>query len=176
MRAHLRPAVVASVLFLLIFGLAYPLAETGVAQALFPYQASGSLTANGSTLVAQTWSGPSWFHGRPDADLAMASGGANLGPRSKALVQAVKQEETRLRQEGITPTNDLVTTSFSGYDPDISPADAYDQVASVARARHLPAAEVHRLVAAHVHGAQFAFLGAPYVDVLELNVALSKLS
>jgi potassium-transporting ATPase KdpC subunit len=175
MLAHLRPALGVSAIFFVLLGLLYPLAETGIGQALFSHQANGSLSADGSTLVGQTWSSPRWFVGRPDADNPMATGGTNLGPRSKVLVKDVQVQIAALRREGITPTADLVTTSGSGVDPDISPADAYAQVDAVASARHLPVAEVRSLVAAQTRQPQLGFLGAPYIDVLQLNQALAAL-
>ena len=170
----LRPAILVSVIFLVLLGLAYPLAETGVGQAFFSRQANGSLSSNGSTLVGQAWAGPRWFQGRPDSDNPMATGASNFGPRSKVLVQDVRKQIGLLRKEGITPTPDLVTTSGSGVDPDISSADAYAQVSAVARARGLPAAAVRRLVAGHVVGPQLGFLGSAYVNVLQLNEALAQ--
>jgi K+-transporting ATPase ATPase C chain len=175
MFANLRPALGVTVVFFILLGLAYPLAETGIGQALFSHQAGGSLTSYGSTLVGQTWKGPRWFQGRPDADNPLATGGTNLGPRSEALVKAVGQQITQLKREGITPTPDLVTTSGSGVDPDITPADAYSQVNAVASARDLPAAAVRRLVAGHVQQPQFGFLGSAYINVLQLNEALEAL-
>jgi potassium-transporting ATPase KdpC subunit len=173
MLRSLRPAVGVSVFFLILLGLAYPLAETGIGQAFFSHQASGSLTSNGSPLVGQTWAGPRWFQGRPDADNPMATGGTNLGPRSRALVQDVRKQVALLGREGITPTPDLVTTSGSGVDPDIAPADAYAQVNAVARARGLPVAAVRRLVAEHIASPQLGFLGSAYINVLQLNEALA---
>jgi len=175
MFANLRPAFGISLVFFILLGLAYPLAETGIGQALFSHQANGSLSADGSALVGQSWKGPRWFQGRPDADNPMATGGTNLGPRSKALVQAVGQQITQLKDEGITPTPDLVTTSGSGVDPDISPADAYAQVNAVARARGLPVTAVRRLVAEHLQQPQFGFLGSAYINVLQLNEALEAM-
>lgn len=175
MFANLRPAFGVTLVFFILLGLAYPLAETGIGQAFFSRQANGSLTSYGSTLVGQTWKGPRWFQGRPDADNPAATGGTNLGPRSNALVKAVAQQITQLKREGITPTPDLVTTSGSGVDPDITPAGAYAQVNAVARARGLPAAAVRRLVAEHVQQPQFGFLGSAYVNVLQLNEALAAL-
>ena len=175
MLINLRRSVLISVVFFVLLGLAYPLAETGIGQLIFAHQANGSLTANGSVLVGQNWAGPRWFHGRPDADNPMATGGTNLGPRSKVLVKTVKQQLVALTKEGLTPTADLVTTSGSGVDPDIAPADAYAQGAAVAKARELPVAAVRQLVAAHIEPAQFGFLGAPYIDVLQLNEALESL-
>ena len=185
MLLHLRRAVIVSVILFALLGLAYPYAVTGIAQGLFRHQADGSLTADGSTLIGQQWKGPQWFQGRPSATVGsngkaqpynpMASGASNLGPRSKAEEQAVAANAKVLRQEGITPTNDLVTASGSGLDPDISPADAYAQVDTVARARGLAVSEVRHLVATHVHSAELGFLGSDYVDVLELNEALAAL-
>ena len=171
----LRPAILVSVIFLILLGLGYPLAETGIGQALFSHQANGSLVADGSTLVGQAWTSPRWFAGRPDADNPMATGGTNLGPRSEALVKAVRQQIAALHRDGITPTSDLVTTSGSGVDPDLSPADAYAQVGAVARARGLPVAAARRLVAEHVVQPQFGFLGSTHVNVLQLNAALARM-
>ena len=170
----LRPAILVSVLFLVLLGLAYPLAETGIGQAFFSHQASGSLTSGGSALVGQSWTGPRWFQGRPDADDPMTTGAANLGPRSEVLIKDTRQQIARLKKEGITPTPDLVTTSGSGVDPDISPADAYAQVNAVAKARGLPASDVRSLVAEHVVQPQFGFLGSAYINVLQLNEGLAQ--
>jgi potassium-transporting ATPase KdpC subunit len=175
MLASLRPAILVSVIFFVLVGLLYPLAETGIGQAFFSHQANGSLTANGSTLVGQSWKGPRWFQGRPDADDPMATGASNLGPRSKVLVQDVRKVIASLRKEGITPTPDLVTTSGSGVDPDITPTDAYAQVNAVARARGLSAVAVRRVVAAQVHQPELGFLGSSYINVLQLNEALARL-
>jgi potassium-transporting ATPase KdpC subunit len=176
MLIHLRRSVLVTLVFFVLLGLAYPLAETGIAQAFFSHQANGSLTAAGSTLVGQTWTGPKWFQGRPDADDPMATGGTNLGPRSKALVDAAAKQAAQLKKQGITPTPDLVTTSGSGVDPDISPSDAYAQVNTVAAANHLPAAAVRQLVDSHIVGRQLGFLGSPYVNVLAVNQALEAMS
>jgi potassium-transporting ATPase KdpC subunit len=172
---QIRPALGVCAVFFVLLGLAYPLAETGIAQALFGHQANGSLTANGSTLVGQKWTSPRWFVGRPDADDPMATGGTNLGPRSKVLVKDVAAQIALLKREGITPTPDLVTTSGSGVDPDIAPVDAYAQVDAVARARGLPVAEVRKLIRSQIRQPEFGFLGASYIDVLQLNEALSRL-
>ncbi len=172
MFSSLRPAILVSLIFLILLGLAYPLAETGIGQAFFSRQANGSLTAKGSVLVGQAWTGPKWFQGRPDADNPMASGGTNLGPRSKTLVHDVSKQIALLRKEGITATPDLVTTSGSGVDPDITPADAYAQAGAVARARNLPVAAVRRLIEAHVEQPQFGFLGSASINVLQLNESL----
>jgi K+-transporting ATPase ATPase C chain len=172
---NLRRACVVSIIFFVLLGLAYPLAETGVAQALLGHQASGSLTSNGSTLVGQHWSGPRWFQGRPDGDDPTATGGSNLGPHSQALLAQYRKRIAALEKLGITPTPDLVSASGSGVDPDISPGAALAQVTSVARARGLAAGRVRSLVVGQVHGPQFGFLGSSYVNVLDLNVALSAL-
>jgi K+-transporting ATPase ATPase C chain len=107
MLAHLRPAAGLTAIFFVLLGLLYPLAETGIGQALFSHQANGSLVADGSALVGQSWTSPRWFVGRPDADNPMATGGTNLGPRSEALVKTVQQQIAALRRDGITPTSDL---------------------------------------------------------------------
>ena len=172
---NLRRGLLVTVCFFVVLGIAYPLAVTGVGQAFFSHQANGSLTKNGSTLIGQQWKGPKWFQGRPDADDPMATGGTNLGPRSKTLVKDVKEQIALLKKEGITPTPDLVTTSGSGVDPDIAPVDAYAQVNAVAKARGLSVTAVRHLVSTHIHPAQFGFLGSPYIDVLQLNEALRAL-
>jgi K+-transporting ATPase ATPase C chain len=175
MITHLRQAVGISAIFFVLLGIAYPLSETAIGQGLFSHQANGSLTANGSTIIGQTWSSPDWFVGRPDTDNPMASGGTNLGPRSKALVSDVTKQISALRREGIKPTNDLVTTSGSGIDPDITATDAYAQVAAVAKARHLPVTAVRQLVKSMIHQPEFGFLGSSYIDLLQLNEALARM-
>jgi K+-transporting ATPase ATPase C chain len=175
MWVNLRRAVIVSALLTVLLGLAYPLAATGIGRALFPRQAAGSIGANGSVLIGQQWTGPQWFHGRPDGDDPAATGGSNLGPRSKEQLDLYRQRVRALTAEGITPTPDLVAASGSGVDPDISPVAAYAQVPSVARARHLPEATVRSLVAAHIAGPQFGFLGGARVTVLTLNEALARL-
>lgn len=172
---NLRRGFVATVVFFVILGLAYPLVETGIGQAFFHNQANGSLTANGSTLIGQKWTAPMWFQGRPDGFDPTATGGSNLGPRSKVLVQTAKKQIAALRKEGITPTPDLVLSSGSGVDPDIAPMDAYAQVSTVAKARHMSPTSLRTLIAAHTRSAQWGFLGSPYINVLELNEALAKL-
>jgi potassium-transporting ATPase KdpC subunit len=173
--SHLRQALGMCAVFFVLLGLAYPLALTGIGQAFLGHQAGGSITANGSALVGQSWTGPRWFHGRPDADNPMATGGTNLGPRSKLLVTTVRKQISALEAHGIKPTEDLATTSGSGVDPDISPADAYAQAAMVATARSLPPAAVRRLIAANIREPEFGFLGSAYIDVLQLNEALTRL-
>jgi K+-transporting ATPase ATPase C chain len=181
MLVHIRRAIVASIVLFLVCGLAYPFLMTGISQLLFKNQANGSLvTVNskviGSSLIGQSWPGPTWFQGRPDPDNPMASGSQNFGPKSKLLLKFAHSEYLALLHEGITPTNDLVTGSGSELDPDIAPADAYTQVNAVAAANHLSVATVRRLVATHISGAEWGFLGSPYVDVLELNLALAQLT
>lgn len=172
---NLRRGVIVSVTFFVLLGLAYPLVETGIGQALFGHRANGSVGKNGSALIGQQWTGRQWFHGRPDADDPGATGGSNLGPRSKKLLDTYKKRVDELEKRGITPTSDLIAASGSGVDPDISPAAAYAQVPSVAQARHVSEQQVHDLVAAHVDGPQWGFLGASHVNVLELNEALARL-
>jgi potassium-transporting ATPase KdpC subunit len=173
---NLGRAVVVSLIFFVLLGLAYPLAETAIGQALFAHQANGSLTANGSQLIGQQWQGPQWFEGRPDGDDPSATGGSNLGPRSQKLLDTYRGRVSDFDKQGIAPTADLIAASGSGVDPHITPAAAYAQVDAVASARHVDASRVHDLVASHVHGPQFGFLGAAYVNVLELNEALSTLA
>ncbi len=177
MLTHLRRAVVVSIVLFVLCGLAYPAFETGVAQLLFPHQANGSLTRNGSTLAGQAFSAPRWFTGRPEPVGASpdASGAANLGPRSSLLLKDVRRTAAQLRRAGITPTNDLVTTSGSGFDPDISPADAAAEAPAVARANHLSLAAVRRIIAQNTTGRELGFLGSPRVNVLRLNEALARL-
>ncbi len=184
---NLKRSVVLSVLFLLVAGLGYSLAGTGLSQVLFPNRANGSVVrvdgkVAGSALIGQAWPGPRWFQGRPDQGLltskpgqVVISGTEQWGPRAKALEQFVLAQAERLRREGIVPTADLVTNSGSLVDPDISPADAYAQVPAVAAANHLSTQVLDRLVRARVVGRQFGFLGSPYVDVLQLNLGLAHL-
>ncbi|GAA4555280.1 potassium-transporting ATPase subunit C [Planotetraspora kaengkrachanensis] len=175
MLLDLRRAITASIVFFVILGLAYPLAETGIGQALFNHQANGSLTANGSERIGQTWDGPQWFHGRADGDDPTATGGSNLGPRSKELLDKYRERIAGLEKEGVTPHQDLVSASGSGVDPDISPDAAYAQVPSVAKARGQSDDKLRALVERHVQGPQFGFLGASHVNVLELNEELATL-
>jgi potassium-transporting ATPase KdpC subunit len=172
---NLQRAVITSAAFFVLLGLAYPLAATGIGQVLFPHQANGSVGANGSTLIGQSWQGPQWFQGRPDGYDPSATGGSNLGPRSQELLDLYEERIAGLHEQGIPATPDLVAASGSGLDPDISPAAAYAQADAVAAARKLDPVRVHDLVASQVHGPQLGFLGAARVNVLELNTALATL-
>ncbi len=180
MLTHLRPAVALTVFFALLTGLAYPLAITGAAQVLMPYQANGSqVTVNGaligSALIGQNWTADRYFHGRPSAVTydASTSSGSNLGPSSKTLMANVVASAAALGGTGIP--SDLVTASGSGLDPDISPSGALFQVARVAAARGLAEDDVRRLVVAHTQGRALGILGEPHVNVLDLNLALDTL-
>ena len=182
----LRPALVLFVLLSALTGIVYPLAVTGVAQAVFPAQAAGSLVVRdgvtvGSTLIGQNFSDPKHFWGRPSATAPMpyngaASGGANQGPLNPALADAVKGriEALRAADPGSTvpvPV-DLVTASASGLDPDISPAAAHYQAARVARLRNLPIGQVEQLIDDHTDAPLWGLLGGARVNVLVLNLAL----
>ncbi|GAA5017058.1 potassium-transporting ATPase subunit C [Actinopolymorpha pittospori] len=176
MLLNLRRAIIVSLIFFVLLGLAYPLLVTGIGQAFLGDKANGSLTEHGSTLIGQEWSGPQWFHGRADGFDPTATGGSNLGPRSKELLGTYKERIAALEKQGTTPTQDLVSASGSGVDPDISPDAAYAQAATVAKARGLSVGQVRALIASHVSGPQFGFLGAPHINVLQLNEALAELT
>jgi K+-transporting ATPase ATPase C chain len=189
MKSILRPALVIFFVLTLLTGIAYPLVVTGVAQALFPAQAGGSLILRdgkpvGSALIGQNFSDPGHFWGRPSATSPMAynaaaSSGSNQGPLNPALTDAVKDRVRALR--AADPGNtapvpvDLVTASASGLDPHISPAAARYQMARVARARHLPAERIEALVNQQVEGPFWGLLGESRVNVLRLNLALETL-
>jgi K+-transporting ATPase ATPase C chain len=188
-----------AVICLVFFGFVYALAGTGVAQLFFRGQADGSITANGSTLIGQNWSSPKWFHGRPDdtgpyaanpkAKPAVAggdnplmangnsgeSGASNLGPRSKVLLANTKALVAYWHKLGVNPTPDLVTTSGSGYDPDITPADALVQIPMVSNATGIAPSTLRALINKESNSAQWGFLGSSYINVLQLNTALSHL-
>jgi K+-transporting ATPase ATPase C chain len=181
--SSLRPALVLTLLFAALLGLAYPALTTGIGQILFADQANGSLIRQngktiGSELIGQSFASPGYFHGRPSAAGkgydATASSGSNLGPTSKALVDRVKGELAALGKPG-APV-DLVTTSGSGLDPDISPEAALFQVDRVATARGLAEGSVRDLVAHHIQYPPLGFLGEPRVNVLKLNLALDGLN
>ena len=176
----LRPAIVMTILFALLLGLGYPLAMTGIGQALFAHQANGSLvTAGGkvvgSEVVGQAFTAGRYFQTRPSAAGkgydGLASSGSNLGPAARALVDRVRPDVARRRAEGAAGPipADLVTASGSGLDPDLSPAAAFAQAPRVAKARDLPVATVRALVDAHIRASLF---GEPHVNVLALNRAL----
>ncbi len=168
-----------------VFGLGYPLLVTGISQALFPKQANGSLIEKngqivGSRLIGQGFSGDKYFHPRPSAAGngydPTASGGSNLGPTNQALVTRVQQDVAKWQQEnpGMPIPADLVTSSGSGLDPDISPASAEFQVSRVAKARGISAEELRRIVAKHTQPRQYGIFGEARVNVLELNLDLDE--
>jgi len=184
-----RPAVSLLLLMTVICGLAYPLAITGIARMVFPFQAAGSLIhvdgkLIGSQLIGQSFTDPKVFWGRPSATTpqpynALASTGSNLGPLNPALIDQVKANAKRLKDadpDNLQPVPvELVTASASGLDPEISRAAADYQAARVARVRGLPIADVQALIAAHSEGRVLGLLGEPRVNVLELNLALGTL-
>ena len=199
MLKEIRPAIVFVVALTAITGLLYPFAMTGIAGVVFPYQAQGSLIERngkvvGSALIGQDFTSAGYFHGRPSATVApdpndstktvpapynaANSGGSNLGPTNKALIDRVQGDVEKLQQENPSAQVpiDLVTTSGSGLDPDISPAAALFQVPRVAKARNMPEDRVRQLVDEHVEGGTLGFLGEPRINVLALNLALDRVA
>jgi potassium-transporting ATPase KdpC subunit len=199
MLREIRPAIVVLVALTVITGLVYPLLMTGIAQVVFPYQASGSMIERdgkvvGSELIGQEFDSDKYFHGRLSATTApdpkdstktvaapynaANSGGSNLGPSNKALIDRVQADMAKLQKEnpGTPVPADLVTTSASGLDPEISPEAAFFQVPRVAKARNLPEDRIRQLVEDATEGRFLSLLGEPRVNVLKLNVALDRLT
>ena len=197
MLKEIRPAIVFVVALTLITGLLYPLVMTGIAGVIFPYQAQGSLierdgTVVGSVLIGQEFTSEKYFHGRPSATTApdpkdpsktissaynaANSGGSNLGPTNKALVERVKEDVEKLKAENPSAPVpiDLVTTTASGLDPHISPEAAFFQVPRVAKARNMPEDRLRQLVTDHIERRLVGLLGEPRVNVLALNLALDR--
>ena len=195
MLKEIRPAIVMIVVMTVITGLAYPIGMTGIAQLVFPNQANGSLiekdkTVIGSALIGQNFADAKYFHGRPSATTdtdpndstktvpapynAANSAGSNAGPTAKSLVERVTEDTGKLKAENPSAPIpvDLVTTSASGLDPDITPAAALFQVPRVAKARGLSEDRVRQLVDAQTEGRALGILGEPHVNVLKLNLAL----
>ena len=185
---QIKITILATIVLTILFGLAYPLVFTGLAQVLFPHQANGSLvTVNGrvagSELIGQSFTKPEYFHGRPSAagnngyDAANSSG-SNLGPTNQKLVDRVKADVQKFRAENPDYTGpipaDLLTSSGSGLDPHISPASAEAQVARVAKARGVTPDRIAELVAKHTEGRQWGIFGEPRVNVLLLNIDLDQ--
>jgi K+-transporting ATPase ATPase C chain len=200
MLKELRPAIVLVAALTIITGLVYPLVMTGIAGVIFPYQSQGSMIEQdgkvvGSALIGQEFTSDKYFHDRPsatvgpdpndptknmtapyNADNAANSGGSNLGPTNKALIERVQGDVDKLKQENPSAAVpiDLVTTSGGGLDPHISPEAAYFQVPRVAKARNMPEDRVRQLVDEHVEGRTLGLLGEPRVNVLALNLALDR--
>jgi K+-transporting ATPase ATPase C chain len=185
MKKNLITAVLMTIATTVLLGILYPLLVTGLAQLIFPRQANGQLIQGkdevvvGSRLIGQPFSGPGYFHSRPSAAGAAgydasASGGSNLGPTNAQLIARVNGDVAKLQAEnpGTPIPVDMVTTSGSGLDPDITPAAAQFQIQRVASVRKIPEAEVARLVVQNSENRQWGFLGEPRVHVLELNIAL----
>ena len=184
MKKHIITSVLMTIWTTVLLGIAYPLVVTGIAQLALNDKANGQLIARngaaiGSRIIGQPFVGPGYFHSRPSAAGnagydAANSAGTNLGPTNQKLIERVSSDVARLHREnpGTPVPADLVTTSASGLDPDISPAAAEFQVPRVAKERGLTAEQVRRLVQEHTQGRQFSVLGEPRVNVLELNLAL----
>jgi K+-transporting ATPase ATPase C chain len=198
MPKQIRPAILMILVMTIITGLIYPLAMTGIAEAVFPYQAGGSMIQRdgrviGSELIGQNFTADTYFHGRPSATSgpdpkdpsksvpvpynAANSSGSNLGPTSKALMDRVKADAAKLQMENPTVAVpvDLVTTSASGLDPDITPAGALFQVPRVAKARALSEDRVLQLVQAQIQNRFVGIIGEPHINVLKLNLALDAM-
>ena len=199
MLREIRPAIVVLIALTLITGLAYPLAMTEIAEVVFPNRAQGSMLERdghvvGSAFIGQNFVSDKYFHGRPSATTApdpkdptktvaapynaANSGGSNLGPSNKALIDRVQGDLDKLKQENpsVPVPADLVTTSASGLDPDISPEAALFQVPRIAKARNLPENRIRELVADQTEGRFLGLLGEPRVNVLLLNLALDRLT
>jgi potassium-transporting ATPase KdpC subunit len=196
---EIRPALVVLIALTLVTGLVYPLVMTGIAQVIFPRQANGSMIERdgkvvGSELIGQVFESDKYFHGRPSATTApdpkdptktvpapynaANSGGSNLGPSNKALIDRVKDDLAKLQKGNPSAPvpADLVTTSASGLDPNISPEAALFQIPSVAKARNLPEERIRQLVENYTEGRFLGLLGEPRVNVLQLNLALDRLT
>ena len=182
---HLGTSLRVTIVSVILLGLIYPLVMTAIAQTIFPWQANGSMIVvngkiAGSAIIGQLWTKPQYFHGRPSAAGKgydpTATGGTNYGPTSKKLIDSTKATIAQLKKDNPDasgpPPIDLITSSGSGIDPDVTPAAAYWQAPRVAKARHMSVSSVNALVANHVQGRTFGFLGEPRVNVLELNLAL----
>jgi len=190
-----RPAIMLTLMLTLILGIIYPLVTTGVAQVIFPSQANGSMVCVhgkpiGSSLIGQYWTEPQYFAGRPSATNNLSgtpapyeadnSAGSNLGPTNKVLVQTVQQRIAQLKKEnpdvpaGTPIPADLVESSASGLDPDISVAAAYYQIPRIAKARGMSQAAVEHIVNQHIQGRFLGLFGEPVVNVLDLNLALDN--
>ncbi|WP_375197174.1 potassium-transporting ATPase subunit KdpC [Sphingobium sp.] len=186
LRSSLRPALVMTLLFALLLGIAYPLALTGIGQTLFPRQANGSLIEQngrpiGSALIGQSFASARYFHSRPSAAGkgydGMASSGSNLGPASRALAERVAQDlKANATSPGRPVPSDLVTASASGLDPHISPNAAFYQADRIARARGLTPTAVRRLIDDSVERPLLGFIGETHVNVLEINRRLDRIS
>ena len=182
---HIGAAVMYTIVSVILLGIVYPLVMTGISELIFPAQASGSIvyrngTAVGSDIIGQLWTKPQYFHGRPSAAGngydPTSTGGTNLGPTSKKLMDATAAAAEALKKDNPDAAApipmDLVTSSGSGIDPDISPEGAFYQAPRVAKARHMAVEAVRAVVAAHIEPRELGFLGEPHVNVMQLNLAL----